>query len=100
MNASIVQWPRAAQPSSQPLLSAHIIAREHVQASDASKQHVLGRPPTDAAQFDEKKARFDVPFTAKSAGDHKIMANVKFAVCTDENCVPDERDLALAVAVN
>jgi len=58
----------------------------------------LARP--DAAQFDEKKARFDVPFTAKSAGDHKIMANVKFAVCTDENCVPDERDLALAVAVN
>jgi hypothetical protein len=54
----------------------------------------------DAAQFDEKKARFDVPFTAKSAGDHKILANVKFAVCTDENCVPDERDLALAVAVN
>jgi hypothetical protein len=58
----------------------------------------LARP--DAAAFDEKKARFDVPFTAKSAGDHKIMANVKFAVCTDENCVPDERDLALAVAVN
>jgi hypothetical protein len=41
-----------------------------------------------------------VPFTAKAAGDHKILANVKFAVCTDENCVPDERDLALAVAVN
>lgn len=58
----------------------------------------LTRP--DAAEFDEKKARFDVPFTAKSAGDHKILANVKFAVCTDENCVPDERDLALAVAVN
>jgi hypothetical protein len=58
----------------------------------------LARP--DAAQFDEKKARFDVPFTAKAAGDHKILANVKFAVCTDENCVPDERDLALAVAVN
>ncbi|HTU58767.1 MAG TPA: hypothetical protein VMF89_10040 [Polyangiales bacterium] len=58
----------------------------------------LARP--DAAQFDEKKARFDVPFTANSAGDTKILANVKFAVCTDENCVPDERDLALAVAVN
>ena len=57
----------------------------------------LAKP--DAAQFDEKKARFDVPFTATAAGDHKIMANVKFAVCTDENCVPDERDLALAVAV-
>lgn len=58
----------------------------------------LMRP--DAAEFDEKKARFDVPFTAKAAGEHKILANVKFAVCTDENCVPDERDLALAVAVN
>jgi hypothetical protein len=53
----------------------------------------------DAAQFDEKKARFEVPFTPAAAGDHKLMANVKFAVCTAENCVPDERDLALAVAV-
>jgi hypothetical protein len=41
-----------------------------------------------------------VPFTAKSAGDQKLMCNVKFAVCTDENCVPDERNLALALAVN
>jgi hypothetical protein len=54
----------------------------------------------DAAEFGEKKARFEVPFTAKSAGDHKLMCNVKFAVCTDENCVPDERNLALALAVN
>jgi hypothetical protein len=53
----------------------------------------------DAAHFDEKSARFDVPFTAKAPGDHKLLANVKFAVCTPENCVPDERDLALAVAV-
>jgi hypothetical protein len=57
----------------------------------------LARP--DAAEFGDKKARFDVPFTAKAAGDHKLLANVKFAVCTAENCVPDERDLALAVAV-
>jgi hypothetical protein len=54
----------------------------------------------DAAEFGEKKARFEVPFTAKNAGDHKLLANVKFAVCTDENCVPDERNLALALAVN
>lgn len=67
-------------------------------ADTSFPKSTLARP--DAAAFDEKKARFDVPFTAKSAGDHKIMANVKFAVCTDENCVPDERDLALAVAVN
>ena len=54
---------------------------------------------SDAAEFGEKKARFDVPFTAKVVGDHKISANVKFAVCTAENCVPDERNLSLAVAV-
>jgi hypothetical protein len=53
----------------------------------------------DASQFDEKSARFDVPFTAQAAGDHKLLANIKFAVCTAENCVPDERDLALVVAV-
>jgi hypothetical protein len=58
----------------------------------------LMRP--DAAEFGEKKARFEVPFTAKTTGDHKLLANVKFAVCTDENCVPDERNLALALAVN
>jgi hypothetical protein len=54
----------------------------------------------DAAEFGEKKARFEVPFTAKTTGDHKLLCNVKFAVCTDENCVPDERNLALALAVN
>lgn len=53
----------------------------------------------DASEFGEKKARFEVPFTAKTTGDHKLLANVKFAVCTDENCVPDERNLALALAV-
>lgn len=53
----------------------------------------------DAAEFGEKKARFEVPFTAQAAGDQKLLANVKFAVCTDENCVPDERNLALMLAV-
>jgi len=53
----------------------------------------------DAAEFGEKKARFDVPFSTKARGDHKISANVKFAVCTAENCVPDERNLSLALAV-
>ncbi len=57
----------------------------------------LDRP--DAAEFSEKKARFDVPFTPSSAGEHTVQAKVKFAVCTPETCVPDERTLALAVAV-
>jgi hypothetical protein len=53
----------------------------------------------DAAEFGDTKATFDLPFTPKAAGDHKISANVKFAVCTAENCVPDERNLSLAIAV-
>lgn len=53
----------------------------------------------DAAEFGEKKARFDVPFTAKAAGSVPVHANVKFAVCTPENCVPDERNLTLALAI-
>jgi hypothetical protein len=53
----------------------------------------------DAAKFGEKLARFDVPFTAAKAGDHRVEAKVRFAVCTKENCVPDERTLALMLPV-
>ncbi|MFI5306170.1 MAG: hypothetical protein ACHQ53_02395 [Polyangiales bacterium] len=54
---------------------------------------------SDAAAFGEKAARFEVPFTAAKAGDHKVEAKVRFAVCTPENCVPDERTLALMLPV-
>jgi hypothetical protein len=57
----------------------------------------LGKSET--AEFSEKVARFDVPVTPQSAGKHSLTAKVKFAVCTPENCVPDERTLALALAV-
>jgi hypothetical protein len=57
----------------------------------------LARP--DAAEFGDTKAKFDIPFTPKSAGALAVNANVKFAVCTEENCVPDERNLTLALAV-
>jgi hypothetical protein len=53
----------------------------------------------DAAAFEEKLARFDVPFTASKAGQQRVEADVKFAVCTKENCVPDERTLALVLPV-
>jgi hypothetical protein len=53
----------------------------------------------DAKVFGEKAAQFDVPLTITAAGEHKLQANVKFAVCTKENCVPDERNLALTVNV-
>jgi hypothetical protein len=53
----------------------------------------------DAATFEEKSARFDVPFTPGKAGQQRVEAHVKFAVCTAENCVPDERTLALVLPV-
>jgi hypothetical protein len=53
----------------------------------------------ETAEFSEKVARFDVPVTPQTAGKHALTAKVKFAVCTPENCVPDERTLALALAV-
>jgi hypothetical protein len=56
----------------------------------------LGKP--DAAEFGEKIARFEVPFTA-TAGAHELSADVDFAVCTPETCVPDQRKLAIKLAV-
>ncbi len=56
----------------------------------------LGKP--DAAEFGEKIARFEVPFTAP-AGAHELSADVDFAVCTPETCVPDQRKLAIKLAV-
>ncbi|MDH5671652.1 MAG: hypothetical protein OEZ06_05845 [Myxococcales bacterium] len=54
----------------------------------------------EAASFGDKEAKFDVPFSCEKAGEHRIEALVKFAVCTPETCVPDERTLALNVAVD
>ena len=54
---------------------------------------------SDAAKFDDNVVQLDVPFTAAAAGKHTVSALVKFAVCTPETCVPDERTLALALAV-
>jgi len=53
----------------------------------------------DAAEFGERLARFDVPFTPASAGTHRLVADVDFAVCTPETCMPDRRTVALAVVV-
>jgi hypothetical protein len=53
---------------------------------------------TDAAEMREQLARFDVPFTAQ-AGEHRVTARVSFAVCTPEQCMPDERTLALSLPV-
>lgn len=53
----------------------------------------------DAASFADASARFDVPFKPAEAGSHEVLANVSFAMCTDENCILEERKLALALQV-
>lgn len=53
----------------------------------------------DAQEFSEQVARFEVPFTASAAGEHRVTALVDFAVCTPEACMPDQRTLALVLPV-
>lgn len=53
----------------------------------------------DAAEFTEQRARFDVPFTPASAGEHRVTATVDFAVCTPSTCIPEQRTLALVLPV-
>ena len=52
----------------------------------------------DASAFGEKEARFEVGFAA-AKGNHELVADVDFAVCTDETCVPDERTVAVVLHV-
>lgn len=54
----------------------------------------------DAAEYAEARARFSVPFTAAAAGEHRVTADVDFAVCTPEACMPERRTLALVLPVN
>ena len=56
----------------------------------------LGR--ADAAEFGEHKVRFELPLTAQT-GPCTVSADVDFAVCTAETCVPDERTVALSFDV-
>lgn len=52
-----------------------------------------------ATEYGEPRARFQVPFTATAAGEHRVTAQVDFAVCTPESCMPDCRTLALVLPV-
>lgn len=53
----------------------------------------------DAAEFGETSARFETTATAITAGTHRIVAEVDFAVCSDQNCIPDRRTLAADLTV-
>ena len=53
----------------------------------------------DAAELNEQRARFAVPFTPDAAGEHRVTATVDFAVCTPSTCIPEQRTLALVLPV-
>ncbi|MGB0679525.1 MAG: hypothetical protein ACPGUV_07690 [Polyangiales bacterium] len=53
----------------------------------------------DASTFGDSKATFSAAFVAKQPGTHTAKALVSFALCTDDNCVPEERTLAVALQV-
>src|SRR5688572_10369363 len=42
----------------------------------------------DALRIDKASAQFDVAYTADKPGKKTITGEVKFAVCTDDECVP------------
>ena len=44
-------------------------------------------------------AGFEVPFTAVASGAATIEAKLKFYICTDQTCTPQERTVSLAVNV-
>jgi hypothetical protein len=56
----IIECVWTAQPSSQSFLSAHIIARKDMQTAEASKQDILCRPASDAAQLEQALTRIDI----------------------------------------
>ncbi len=70
-----------------------------IEAPDAVAVPKTAFEKADAVEFDDNKARFDVPYTPEAEGDHKVVAKVAFAVCTPATCVPDERTLTFVVPV-
>lgn len=50
-------------------------------------------------RFTGQVAAFEVPFTAVASGSATIDAKLKFYICTDQTCTPQERTASLAVNV-
>jgi hypothetical protein len=60
----------------------------------------------DAAQMEQQRIRFEVPFTASARGRQEIKGRVDFAVCVEDPktratvaCYPQKREIAHAVVV-
>jgi len=53
----------------------------------------------DAASFADEGARVDVPLTPSEAGEHTVQAEVRFAICNPQSCIPKTETVALALRV-
>jgi len=53
----------------------------------------------DAASFADEGARVDVPLTPTAAGEHTVEAEVRFAICNPQSCIPKTETVALALRV-
>ena len=54
---------------------------------------------SDAVKFDKDSAEFDVAFTAAAAGKKTFTGEMKFAVCTADNCSPQTSPVSFTVEV-
>jgi hypothetical protein len=53
----------------------------------------------DAARFDEKLAKFDLPFSSNKSGTYQVDVKASFAMCTAETCIPFDKTLAVTLSV-
>ncbi len=53
----------------------------------------------DAREFNEDKVRFVAALQPTKAGSHEVKCDVSFAMCTEENCVLENRTVAMRVEV-
>lgn len=52
---------------------------------------------TDAITIEPAKAVMKVPFTANKSGESKLSGNFYFSICTSQQCVIENRELAVMV---
>lgn len=54
---------------------------------------------SDAVRFDEKLAKFEVPFSSSQSGTYQVDVKASFAMCTAETCIPFDKTLAVTLSV-
>ena len=55
---------------------------------------------SDALEFNEKIAKFEVTFTPEKAGVYATEVKASFAMCTSKTCIPLDKTLAVTLSVD